>query len=103
MILQRQSSGGGFYVHPFVPLLLGVLGVIFILIAAFVAIIVTTNTFAIVMAGRARRTALLRLLGASASTLRGAVAIEGLVVGAIGAVLGTLAASASRPRYPERS
>ena len=90
-MLQRQSSGGGFYVHPYVPLLLGVLGFIFVAVATFVAVIVTANTFGIVMAGRAQRTALLRLLGATAKTLRRSVAIEGAVVGVIGSFLGVLA------------
>ncbi len=90
-ILQQQSAAGGFYVHPYVPLVLGVLGFVFVMIATFVAVIVTANTFAIVMAGRAQRTALFRLLGTSARTLRGAVTIEGAVVGAIGAVLGLAA------------
>jgi putative ABC transport system permease protein len=90
-ILQRQSSGGGFYIHPYVPLLLGVLGIVFTAIATFVAVIVTMNTFAVVLAGRAPRTALYRLLGASARSLRRGVAVEGAIVGAIGAALGVLA------------
>lgn len=89
-MLQSQSAGGGFYVHAYVPLLLGVLGIVFVAIATFVAVIVTINTFAIVMAGRAQRTALFRLLGATADTLRKGVAIEGAVVGFIGSLLGTV-------------
>src|SRR3978361_1787747 len=69
-ILNSPASGGGFFSHPFVPKLLGVLGIVFVAIATFVAITVTSNTFAIVLAGRAQRTALFRLLCATAKSLR---------------------------------
>lgn len=89
-ILNAQASGGGFFSHPFVPKLLGVLGFVFVAVATFVAIIVTSNTFAIVLAGRAQRTALFRLLGATATSLRRGIALEGAVVGFIGALLGVV-------------
>jgi putative ABC transport system permease protein len=89
-ILNSQASGGGFFSHPFVPKLLGVLGIVFVAIATFVAITVTSNTFAIVLAGRAQRTALFRLLGATAKSLRGSVAMEGAIVGFIGSVIGVV-------------
>ncbi|RFA11771.1 hypothetical protein B7R22_17870 [Subtercola boreus] len=89
VMLTTQSSGGGFYVHPYVPLVLGVLGIIFVAVATFVAIIVTANTFTIVIAGRAKRIALFRLIGASSETLRRAVCVESIIVGTVGALLGT--------------
>ncbi|MDN3496162.1 FtsX-like permease family protein [Planococcus sp. APC 4015] len=59
-------------------------------VAVYVAAIVTANTFATVVAGRTRRIALMRLIGASARSQRTEVARQGLVVGAIGALLGLL-------------
>jgi putative ABC transport system permease protein len=63
---------------------------VFILLALYVASIVTANTFGTIIAGRARTVALLRLVGASARTLRRDVAREGLVVGLVGALAGAL-------------
>ncbi|MBD3943135.1 ABC transporter permease [Microbacterium sp. NEAU-LLC] len=57
-------------------------------VAVYVAAIVTANTFATVIAGRTRRIALLRLIGASARSQREEVARQGLVVGVIGAGVG---------------
>ncbi|GAA5202263.1 ABC transporter permease [Microbacterium jejuense] len=57
-------------------------------VAVYVASIVTANTFATVIAGRTRRIALLRLIGASARSQREEVARQGLVVGVIGAGVG---------------
>ncbi|MFB8388222.1 FtsX-like permease family protein [Microbacterium sp. NPDC055910] len=57
-------------------------------LAVYVASIVTANTFATVIAGRTRRIALLRLIGASARSQRAEVARHGLVVGAVGALIG---------------
>lgn len=65
--------------------ILGFLSFILIGVAVYVAAIVTTNTFATVVAGRTRQIALLRLIGASARSQRAEVAGRGLVVGAIGA------------------
>jgi putative ABC transport system permease protein len=62
----------------------------FILIAIYVGTIVTANTFATVIAGRTRSIALMRLVGATATTLRSSVAREGLVVGIIGAAIGAV-------------
>ncbi|MFC6355789.1 ABC transporter permease [Luethyella okanaganae] len=61
---------------------------VFTMIAVYVGAIVTANTFATIIAGRVRSIALLRLIGARAATVRWAVASEGLLVGAVGAVLG---------------
>jgi putative ABC transport system permease protein len=60
-------------------------------VAVYVAAIVTANTFSTIVAGRARRIALLRLIGASARAQRSEVARQGLVVGAIGAFAGLIA------------
>jgi putative ABC transport system permease protein len=90
VILQLQSVGGGFIQHGFVRLLLAVLGTVFLFVATFVACIVTANTFGIIMAGRVKRIALLRLIGASARALRGAVVLEGATVGFLGALIGVV-------------
>ncbi|RFA17072.1 hypothetical protein B7R22_01935 [Subtercola boreus] len=90
IVLRVQSIGGQFIQHGYVVALLDVLDLLFFFIAVFVACIVTANTFGIIMAGRAKHIALMRLLGASASTLRGAIAIEGAVVGFVGGVLGLI-------------
>lgn len=71
-----------------------VLTVLLLALALFVGAIVTANTFATVVAGRTRRIALLRLVGASARSQRAEVARQGLVVGAIGAVIGLVAGTA---------
>ncbi|MGP3535902.1 FtsX-like permease family protein [Microbacterium sp. RD1] len=60
-------------------------------VAVYVAAIVTANTFATVVAGRTRRIALLRLIGASARSQRAEVARQGLVVGVLGAAIGVTA------------
>lgn len=70
---------------------LAILSTLFVGVAVYVASIVTANTFATVVAGRTRRIALLRLIGASARSQRGEVARQGLGVGAIGAVIGLVA------------
>lgn len=67
-----------------------VLTVILTGVAVYVAAVVTANTFSTVVAGRTRRIALLRLIGASARSQRSEVARQGLVVGAIGAALGLI-------------
>ncbi|WP_194409452.1 ABC transporter permease [Microbacterium cremeum] len=70
---------------------LAILSVLLIGVAVYVASIVTANTFATVIAGRTRRIALLRLIGASARSQRAEVARQGLVVGVIGAGVGLVA------------
>ncbi|MGL4256293.1 MAG: FtsX-like permease family protein [Microbacterium sp.] len=65
-----------------------ILTVILTGVAVYVAAIVTANTFSTVVAGRTRRIALMRLIGASARSQRSEVARQGLVVGVIGASLG---------------
>ncbi|OAH48981.1 ABC transporter permease [Microbacterium oleivorans] len=69
-------------------LVLMLLSGILLAVAVYVAAIVTANTFSTIIAGRTRRIALLRLIGATARSQRTEVARQGLIVGAIGAVLG---------------
>jgi putative ABC transport system permease protein len=68
---------------------------VFFVIAVFVGAIVTTNTFATVIAGRTRTIALMRLLGATARAQRRSVAGEGFTVGVIGAASGGVVAVVS--------
>ncbi|MBF0673264.1 MAG: FtsX-like permease family protein [Salinibacterium sp.] len=63
---------------------------VFIVIAVYVGSIVTTNTFATIIAGRTRTIALMRLIGSSASAQRRAVAKEGLIVGLLGSAIGAV-------------
>lgn len=63
-------------------------------VAVYVASIVTANTFSTIVAGRTRRIALLRLIGASARSQRSEIARQGLVVGAIGAFVGLVGGTA---------
>ncbi|WP_065571608.1 ABC transporter permease [Microbacterium oleivorans] len=67
---------------------LALLSGILLAVAVYVAAIVTANTFSTIIAGRTRRIALMRLIGATARSQRSEVATQGLIVGAIGAVLG---------------
>ncbi|HEY4226330.1 MAG TPA: FtsX-like permease family protein [Pseudolysinimonas sp.] len=73
-----------------VGILLSVIGWVFIVIAIYVGAVVTSNTFATIVAGRARTIALLRLLGSSARTQRSAVAREGLLAGVLGGIAGAV-------------
>ncbi|MFB8145881.1 FtsX-like permease family protein [Microbacterium sp. NPDC056003] len=68
-----------------------IMTVILVGVAVYVAAIVTANTFSTIVAGRTRRIALMRLIGASAYSQRNEIARQGLVIGAIGAVVGLLA------------
>jgi putative ABC transport system permease protein len=61
---------------------------VFIGLALYVAAVVTSNTFATIVAGRTRTIALLRLLGARARDLRRSVAREGFLVGLFGGAVG---------------
>lgn len=73
--------------------MLQVIAIVFIIIATYVGAVVTANTFSTIIAGRTRTIALLRLVGATAASQRRAVASEGLMVGIIGAIIGTIAGS----------
>jgi putative ABC transport system permease protein len=77
-----------------VAMLLGIVATVFIVIAIYVAAVVTANTFATVIVGRTRTIALLRLVGATARSQRRAVATEGLIVGLIGAAFGVVIGTA---------
>lgn len=68
----------------------GIMTVLLVGVAVDVAAIVTANTFATIVAGRVRNIALMRLIGASARSQRAEVARQGLVVGAIGSLIGLL-------------
>ena len=69
-------------------LMIGILSIIFIVIAMYVGAIVTANTFSTIVAGRTRQIALMRLIGSTARAERRKVASQGLLVGLIGALLG---------------
>lgn len=71
---------------------LDVIGYVFLGIALYVSAVVTANTCSTVIAGRTREIALQRLIGASGATIRGRITRAGLLVGAVGAVAGTLVA-----------
>ncbi|WP_442928260.1 FtsX-like permease family protein [Microbacterium sp. USHLN186] len=66
----------------------GILSVLLSAVAMYVAAVVTANTFSTIIAGRTRRIALMRLIGASARSQRAEVTGQGFVIGVIGAVLG---------------
>ncbi|MFE6995751.1 FtsX-like permease family protein [Microbacterium sp. NPDC057659] len=65
-----------------------ILSVLLTAVAMYVAAIVTANTFTTIIAGRTRRIALMRLIGASARSQREEVARQGLAVGVLGALFG---------------
>jgi putative ABC transport system permease protein len=73
-----------------VPLMLNLVATVFMVIAIYVGAIVTSNTFATIVAGRTRTIALYRLIGSSASAQRRAVAREGLLVGVVGSLVGAV-------------
>ncbi|WP_052226356.1 ABC transporter permease [Microbacterium mangrovi] len=73
---------------------LSFIGLVIAGVAVYVGAIVTANTFATIVAGRTRRIALMRLIGATARSQRREVATQGLVVGVIGAVIGLVAGTA---------
>ncbi len=72
---------------------LSLVAVVFFTIAVYVGGVVTANTVGTVIAGRIRVIALYRLIGASAGVLRRSVAIDGLLIGVVGSVLGLGVAS----------
>jgi putative ABC transport system permease protein len=74
-----------------VPLMLAIVAGVFIVIAVYVAAIVTANTFSTIIAGRTRVIALYRLIGSTARAQRRAVATEGLIVGVLGSLIGAVA------------
>lgn len=76
-----------------VQVALSLVSVVFFAIAVYVGGVVTSNTVGTVIAGRTRVIALYSLVGASAASLRRAVAVDGLLVGVVGSVLGLGVAS----------
>lgn len=61
-------------------------------ISVTVAVLVVSNTFSVIVAGRRRELALLRCLGASRAQVYRSVLIEGLLVGLAGSLVGTVGA-----------
>lgn len=86
-IMADPYVGGG----ETVVIVVGVLSVLLVGVAVYVAAIVTANTFATIVAGRTHRIALMRLLGASARSQRTEIARQGLAVGVLGAAAGLVA------------
>ena len=68
-------------------------GLTFFFIALFVSSIVISNTFSIIIAGRSRQLALLRLIGASAKRLRRSAGLEGLLIAVPSALAAFLVSS----------
>jgi putative ABC transport system permease protein len=66
----------------------GILSFLLTAVAMYVAAVVTANTFSTIIAGRTRRIALMRLIGASARSQRAEVTGQGFIVGVIGAASG---------------
>ncbi|MET3961619.1 putative ABC transport system permease protein [Marmoricola sp. OAE513] len=81
--VNSDASGGG------LGAILAVVSTVFILLAIYVSAVVIVNCVDTVLAGLLPRIALLRLLGASATSLRSAVVRRTTVVALGGAVLGT--------------
>jgi len=77
--------------HAAVQVVLRFIAFVFIAVALYTAAVITSNTFATIIAGRTRTIALLRLLGATARSQRRAVAREGLLVGLLGSAAGLAA------------
>lgn len=73
---------------------LSILGGVLLGLAVYVSAIVVANTFATIVAGRTRRIALMRLIGATARRERGVIARQGLFVGGVGAFLGLVGGTA---------
>lgn len=62
----------------------------FVLLAAVVCVLVTSNTFTVILAQRTRELALLRTVGASAKQIKRMMRTEGLLIGLIGGVVGVV-------------
>lgn len=62
----------------------------FVLLAAVVCVLVTSNTFTVILAQRTRELALLRTIGASAKQIKRMMRTEGLLIGLIGGVVGVV-------------
>ncbi|MCF2573761.1 FtsX-like permease family protein [Brevibacterium sp. UCMA 11754] len=75
-------------------ILIALVGLTFFVIALFVSSIVIANTFSIIIAGRSRQLALLRLIGASSKRLRRSAALEGLIIAVPGVIAALLVSTA---------
>ena len=78
-----RLSGGNVVVTGFLLVFAG--------ISVIVAILVVSNTFSVIVAGRRRDLALLRCLGATRVQMYSSVVAEGLFVGVLGSIFGVLA------------
>lgn len=78
-----RLSGGNVVVTGFLLVFAG--------ISVIVAILVVSNTFSVIVAGRRREFALLRCLGATRVQMYASVVAEGLFVGLLGSIFGVLA------------
>ena len=87
LTVDARAAGG----ESAVGILLGAVAAVFIAVAVYVAAVVIANGVDTVVAGRLRQIAVLRLLGADARSLRGAVVRGATLVAAGGAVTGVLA------------
>ena len=68
--------------------MLAVVGAVFLGIAVVVAVIVVSNTFSTIAAGRIKDIAVLRLIGATGKQVRRTALVDGTAVGAVGALVG---------------
>jgi putative ABC transport system permease protein len=87
-VLTALIAGDGLGEKRSVQLALSLVAAVFFAIAVYVGGVVTANTVGTVIAGRVRVIALYRLVGASASSLRRSVVVDGLLVGVAGSLLG---------------
>jgi putative ABC transport system permease protein len=85
--VDAESAGS----HNAVGVVLSAVATVFIAVALYVAAVVIANGVDTVVAGRLRQIAVLRLLGADARSLRGAVVRVATSVALLGAVVGVLA------------
>lgn len=92
-VLSAYIGGSDAGEHSSVKVALTCVAAVFFIIAVYVGSIVTTNTFATIIAGRTRTIALLRLIGSSSRAQRRSVAREGLAVGILGATGGAAVAT----------
>ena len=85
--VDAESAGS----HNAMGVVLSAVATVFVAVALYVAAVVIANGVDTVVAGRLRQIAVLRLLGADARSLRGAVVRVATSVALLGAVVGVLA------------
>ncbi|GGA67682.1 hypothetical protein GCM10011490_17830 [Pseudoclavibacter endophyticus] len=76
-------------------LIVFITALVFLALGAYSAAVVTVNSFSTIVAGRVRQIAQYRLLGATARSLRGKLALEGVVAGVVGTIVGLVAGTAA--------